>query len=57
MNEMTDDADYKRMYLVLFNAATSAIDYLDQQKYERAKETLITAQQNTEEAFLSAGET
>jgi len=56
-DEMTDDADYKKMYLVLFNAVTSANDYLDQQKYKRAKEALITAQQNTEEVFLSAGET
>ena len=56
-DEMTDDADYKKMYLIMFNAATSAIDYLDQQKYKRAKEALITAQQNTEEVFLSAGET
>lgn len=55
-DEMADTADYKKMYLTLFNAATSAIDYLDQQKYERAKEALILAQQHTEEIFLSAGE-
>ena len=55
--EMTDDADYKKMYLTLFNAATSALDFLNQQKYDRAKEALITAQQDTEEIFLSAGET
>ena len=54
--EMTDDADYKKMYLTLFNAATSAIDFLNQQKFDRAKETLILAQQHTEELFLSAGE-
>ena len=56
-DEMTDDADYKKMYLTLFNAATSAIDFLNQQKYDRAKETLILAQQDAEEVFLSAGET
>ena len=55
-DELTDDADYKKMYLTLFNAATSAIDFLNQQKYDRAKETLIIAQQNTEELFLSAGD-
>lgn len=56
-DEMTDDADYKKMYLTLFNAATSAIDFLEQKKYERAKEALILAQQHTEEIFFSAGET
>ena len=55
-DELADDADYKKMYLVLFNAATSAIDYLNQQKYDRAKEALIIAQQDTEEVFLSAGD-
>ena len=56
-DEMTDDADYKKMYLTLFNAATSALDFLEQKKYERAKEALILAQQHTEEIFLSAEET
>ena len=56
-NELADDADYKKMYLTLFNAATNAIDFLNQQKYEQATEILISAQQNTEEVFLSAGET
>lgn len=56
-DELADNADYKKMYLTMFNAATSAIDFLNQQKYDCAKETLILAQQYTEEVFLSAGET
>lgn len=55
-DEMADTADYKKMYLTLFNAATSAIDYLDQKKYDRARDALVLAQQDTEEVFIRAGE-
>ncbi len=55
--EMTDDADYKRMYLSLFNAVTGAIHQINWQNYGRAKELLITAQQDAEEIFISSGET
>ena len=54
--EMTDDADYKKMYLTLFNAVTGAIQQIDWQNYGRAKDLLITAQQNAEEIFISSGE-
>ena len=53
---MTDDADYKKMYLTLFNAVTEAIHQIDRQYYSRAKELLITAQQEAEEIFISSGE-
>ncbi len=51
--EMKDDADYKKMYLILFNALTSAIQNLEWQNYERAREILICAQQESEQIFIA----
>ena len=38
-------AIYKRMYLSLFNSVTGALNYLDQQKYGLARDTLVSGQQ------------
>ena len=39
--------EYKKMYLLLFNAITDALEQMEKQNYGSAKETLITAQQKT----------
>ena len=52
-SEMKEDADYKKMYLTLFNALTGTIQNLEWQRYERAKEILISAQQESEEIFIA----
>ena len=46
--------EYKKMYLLLFNAITDALEQMEKQHYGSAKETLITAQQKTEEIYMSA---
>ncbi|MBQ9937176.1 MAG: hypothetical protein IJO86_02480 [Oscillospiraceae bacterium] len=43
---------YKKMYLVLFNAITSALRQIDENDFLVAKEILVTAQKKTEEIFL-----
>ncbi len=52
-SEMKEDADYKKMYLTLFNALTGAIQNLEWQRYDRAREILISAQQESEEIFIA----
>lgn len=44
--------DYKKMYLILFNAITDALDALDAQKFVLASKTLIDAQRRTEALYL-----
>ena len=44
--------DYKKMYTILFNAATDAVEQLGQQNYGTAKERLILAQQQAEEIYM-----
>ena len=46
--------DYQKMYTTLFNAITDALEQMEQQNYGTAKETLITAQQEAEENYMSA---
>ena len=48
--------DYQKLYTKLFNAATDALDALEQQNIGTAKEILRTAQQETEELYLSYSE-
>ena len=45
--------DYKSMYLHLFNHVSDAIAALEQQNFGQAKEILISAQQETEELYIS----
>ena len=47
--------NYQKMYLLLFNAITDAIECIERLDICRAKETLIQAQQDAEEVFI--GET
>ena len=44
--------EYRRPYLILFNAYTDAIDYIEEGLYEQAKEKLIEAHQLAESIFI-----
>ena len=46
--------DYQKMYTTLFNAITDALEQMESQNFGTAKETLITAQQEAEEIYMSA---
>ena len=48
--------NYKKMYLLLFNAVTAGIADLEQTNYGLAKERLIAAQQQCEEWYMSDNE-
>lgn len=48
-----DHADYRKMYYTLFNIITDAIQNIEQQNYDEAKNLLIRAQQDAEELFIS----
>ena len=40
--------DYQKLYALLFNAVTDALEEMEQMNFGRAKELLITAQQAAE---------
>lgn len=44
--------DYKKLYFHLFNAATDAIESITNGDWIAARDTLIRAQQETEEMYL-----
>ena len=46
--------DYENLYHLLFNAITDALEQMESQNFGTAKETLITAQQEAEELYMSA---
>ena len=48
--------DYKKMYLILFNAITDALEALNTQKFVLASTRLIEAQQRTEALYIGAHE-
>jgi len=45
--------DYQKPYTLLFNAVTDALEALARQNFGQAREILIRAQQEAEEAYLS----
>ena len=47
---------YQKMYYLLFNAITDALEQMDAQNYGEAKETLISAQQKAEEIYIDSVE-
>ena len=51
------DADYKKMYLTLFNAVTDATDELAKLNIGNAKSILVAAQAKCEDIFLNCEET
>ena len=46
--------DYQKMYTTLFNAVTDALKKMEMKNYGDAKELLISAQQKTEEIYITA---
>ena len=46
--------DYKKMYHLLFNAITDALEQIEQQNFGSAKDLLIAAQQQAEEIYITA---
>ena len=47
--------DYQKMYGVLFNAITDALEHMGKNP-AKARELLMSAQQQTEELYISAEE-
>jgi len=45
-------ADYERLYQLLFNGVTDAIETIDEQNYGSAKEKLISIQQEAENLYI-----
>ena len=45
--------DYQKLYAVLFNAVTDAIEQLEQFQPGNARTILVRAQQKTEELYIS----
>lgn len=48
--------EYQTPYLVLWHRITKALEAMEAQNYGTARETLLQAQTNAEEAFLSRQE-
>ena len=46
--------DYAKLYHLLFNAITDALEQMNAQNFGSAKETLVSAQQKAEEIFITA---
>lgn len=44
--------DYQKLYALLFNAVTDAVEALERQNYGTARDTLIAAQQHAEEMYI-----
>ena len=47
-------ANYDKMYSLLFNAITDALEKLEKQNLGDAKDILISAQQKAEEIYITA---
>ena len=44
--------NYQKLYALLFNAVTDALEEMEKLNFGRAKELLIAAQQAAEEAYI-----
>ena len=51
---MDNMANYNKMYSLLFNAITDALEKLEKQNLGDAKDILISAQQKAEEIYITA---
>lgn len=56
MKKYKYDADYKKMYLTLFNAMLSAIKAIEEQNYGQTIEILKKGQQEAEEIYMGTEE-
>ena len=52
-DELPEEGDYKKPYLILFNGITDAIHAMEELDFGRAKRILKYAQYDAEEAFIS----
>ena len=48
--------DYQKLYTLLFNACTDAVEAMDRLDFGTAKALLIAAQQQAEEQYIAAEE-
>lgn len=55
-DELPDDADYKKSYLILFNGITDALDSLKRMNFGRVRDILEDAQRDAEEAYISTAD-
>ena len=46
--------NYEKMYHLLFNAITDALEQMEKQNLGRAKDLLTSAQQKTEEIYMES---
>mgnify|MGYP007129633258 CR=1 FL=1 len=51
---MDNMANYDKMYSLLFNAITDALEKLEKQNLGDAKDILVSAQQKAEEIYITA---
>ena len=51
-----EDADYKQMYLALFNGITYALSQLKRMNVGRARDILMDAQKEAEEIYISGAD-
>ncbi len=51
---MDNMANYDKMYSLLFNAITDALEKLEKQNLGDAKDILISAQQKEEDLYITA---
>lgn len=47
---------YQKLYFLLFNAITNALEQIKNRNYGTAEELLISAQQKAEQIFLDSSE-
>lgn len=48
--------DYKKLYHIMFNAATDAIEYIDEKEYDMARLRLVLAQMKAEQDYINLAE-
>ena len=48
--------DHQKLYTLLFNAVTDALEDMERMDFGRARERLIRAQQEAEEKYMEDGE-
>ena len=46
--------DYTKLYHLLFNAITDALEQMNAQNFGSAKETLVSPQQKAEDLYITA---
>lgn len=49
--------DFEQLYHIMFNAATDAVELIQQHRSAEAERLLIAAQQTAEEYYISSEET